>query len=462
MATQEIVYITDLHYNVKNLGNAACLNMNGMTADARAQHMVDCMKEKFDRMRAEDPASELFLFLTGDLTSSEYNYQIFAPQHQNHQTDLRYDTNGDGKVDLDDFYFTEWDPLWLFKTKYLDQLTEYGIYVYCIPGNHDVYETEKWNELFGYGNQSNGADFDDPHIIAYNEADFEYVVRVNEDTAILLLNSYNEHRGAMMKEFQRNSGKSYLAGNQQTVGYTSSDLIAARALMEATVQSGCKSVYLVSHDVRGDAAILALCEEYDCIKALLRGDWHQDGILENYIGGRTLLVLGHFSGSGMPRPNAPKFDLDIKTLPHGYVTQKDGLFTYHKVENVYFGIDNLAFLSHYFELEKAEHFETSENTVGLTTYTTALNAKGVEIDVSPLSYYRYTPKKELSAEDMAIAARIQYFLDTYHIGVHRVYGDIAEERGVCYDYSSLAYQRYYLDESFYQPHVAYKSYQVKE
>ncbi len=462
--TQEIVYVTDLHYNVKNLGNAACLNMNGLTADMRAQYMVDCMKAKFDEMRAENSAAELFVFITGDLCSTEYNYRIFDPDNAKYTNDRTYDLNKDGRVDLDDFFFSEWDPIRTLKTKYLDQLTDYGIYVYCTPGNHDAYQIDQWNELFQYQYYSI------PNLIYYNRKSAEYAVHINDDTAVVMLNSFNVNRGAMEIDRNPNDDKdeTYINGKQQTLGYTSFDLDAARAIMDNLVADGYKNVYIASHEMgKGDATLNALCQEYDCIKALVKGDWHQDGIIRNFIGDKTLLVVGHFSGSGMTRPDNPKFDIDIKTLPHSYVTQKDGLFTYYKAENAYFGVDNKTFMEAYFTLTKIEGATKlddvmGENIVGLTDYTTKMNASNTEIDVSPLYFYRYTLRTDLTPEDRAVGERIQYFLDTYNIGVHLIYGSVTGGSGACYDYSSLSYQRYYLDESFYQPLTAYKTHKISE
>ncbi len=442
-----LIFVSDLHYTALPHGNSDSNNTYGMDADERAQFFVDTMLSE----KEKHPTKELFVFLLGDLTSSEFNYQLFDPAHANYAGDKdMYDLNEDGEVDLSDYYGSEYDPISLLKTKYLDQLTENGVQIYCIPGNHDTYSNAEWSALFDYAN--------DGYVSFYDEDDAEYAVEIDETTAVLLLNAYNENRGSMTGS-RDGSGKSFLAGTQQTLSYTESELSRIEARLDQLRARGFQNVYIASHyTVPEDKTVKALAEKYgDLLKGIFMGDEHTDR--EKTMFGLPAYVNGHFSVGMMKNPTTG-VDMDHAYLPVSYISveTENGQATvdYHKVERLYLGVDNYEYLSRYFTLTRDEPLTAAddkkgENIVGLTEPLFSPDGKK---DFSALYFYRYTLRAELSDGDRATGERLKYYLDTYNMGIRLMYTYGSD---LVYNYSYINYSFKHLENSFFQQEEIYKT-----
>ncbi len=455
------IFVSDLHFNL-GTGQGKWNDPYGMTAEDRAQYLVDMLLAE---KRAA--SGDLYVFILGDLTSSEYDYQLFDPLHKNYSSNKeKHDLNKDGTVDLYDYFGSDYDAIAIFQKKYVRSLERRGVYVYCTPGNHDTYKNDEWNNLFGYGDKKSDGSFRDKNVLLYNETDAEYAVRINDDTAVLILNAFNEARGAMTVPRDTSKPETYFYTGQQTLGYTVSDIDFIRSSLDTLLASGYRNIYIASHMVTANDTLQTIASEYEAnLRAFIFGDYHTDNA--GKIGNVPTYCDGHFSQSMMWKDG---LDLSQEKLPWSYTVldleEERHTLSYKKTEGVYLGVDNKAYLEGYFDLTPvpdataADDNEAGSTIVGLTTPKTGTNASGTEIDLSTIAYYRYRVKDGLSEADAARAARLLYFLNEYNLGVRLVDGTPTGSTGLHYNYCYLSYQRRHLAHSFYVAEEIYKSYTI--
>lgn len=429
-----LLFISDLHYNVMEGASGKENNPYGYSADMRAQHFINAVLAENERQNIDA------LFLLGDLTSSEDWYKRFKPGHANYSSDAMYDLNHDGTVDMTDYYGSQYDGIYQLKSKYLSQLENAGIPVYCVPGNHDTYDNSDWNNLFGY---KAALDPDG----SYGFTDTEYVVRFAEQkTAVVMLNSFNTDRGALTGSRTAGQNVSYWAGNQQTLSYTVSDPALIRRFLDDLKAEGYENIYIATHYLDGaDTTVRAVTAEYDFITGIIYGDVHND--VTGNINGVPAYVDGHYSQSMMSgtATGGTRYELNQKRLPFSFIIleQKGSVacVDYLKTEAFYFGMDNYTFMEKYFTLTEAT---VDSHMLALTRGDT--NGKS-----GALGYYNYAIRDDLSAADRAIAEAVKAQIETYGMSVYM----ISTHWNYCYLGQS---NRSLLEDSFYQAREIYKSY----
>lgn len=396
------LFVSDLHYT-PTFGTQSN-SINGIPTETRPQHFVDAILKE----NATNGVDAVFFL--GDLTSSESYYRYFKEGHYVHTNtsskDLAtYDLNKDGKVNMDDYHGSKYDGISELNDKYLSQLRDAGIPVYCVPGNHDTVDNEYWNKIFGY-----------KETFGYRET--EYIVRFPEHkTAVIMLNTFDEAKGSQ-NICRTNDGKTYLTG-QQTLGYTPVEQEFLFACLDELTAEGYETVYIASHFFQSDAALVNAGMQYPIIKAYIQGDVHNDN-LNNSIGGVPFFSDGHYSQSLMEyKGEYGERIFDIQRLPFSYVViEKRGdidKVDFFKTEMVYFGKDNYAFMEKYFTL--TEVAAQGENTLILTRITNTVVTDGKTTDTFHAGYYHFEIRTDLSAEDRAIAERIAYLIEEYDLNI---------------------------------------------
>ena len=402
-----LLFVSDLHYSVMQGATGRYTNINGLSGDGRAQHLVDSIL-------AENEAGGIdAVFLLGDLTSSEDWYKRFDPNCANHHYSEERDvwnssTNSagaDGILNLDDYYGSKYDAVYQLQTKYLSQLEEAGIPVYCVPGNHDTIDNGHWERTFGYKEK-----------FGYTET--EYIVRfLEQKTAVVMLNTFDTSNGAMDTP-RTSSEKTYRNGKEQTLGYTPVKEELLIALLDELVSEGYESVYIAAHDMTtADAALLEAAEKYSFITAYMYGDHHVDTV--GTIGGEPAFIEGHYVATlfeyvgenGERLYNHQRLPLSyVIAEKHGDVATVD----YKKMEVVHLAKDNYDFMARYFVLTEVD--ARDENTVILTRITdTTVSDDGKTTNTVYAGYYHLTLRTDLSDEDLAAAERIAWLVETYDI-----------------------------------------------
>ena len=458
-----LLFVSDLHYNVKQGSSGKNNNLNGMDADARAQHMVNAVLKE----HANAPLDGFFLL--GDLCSAEDWYKKFDPNHTAYvgNTASAWDIDGDGDVDLDDYYVSDYEAIRILNENYLSQIEAAGIPVYCVPGNHDTIQNEYWEKIFGYKER-----------FGYTET--EYIVKFEEQkTAVIMLNTFDEEKGAMTKS-RNNDGKNYLSNTQQTLAYTAPDWTLLKSFLDELTAEGYETVYLAAH-IFSNGESLQKAAEYPIVKAFIYGDQHIDDV--SSIAGVPAFVDGHYSQSLLEYTGEyGERIFDIQRLPfswilvegHGNVSTVD----YYKEEALYLGKDNYEFLSQYLTLTEG----TKENHKIILTRVTNVDTSvaGKVTETIEAGYYNYVIRTDISLEMQAVAARIVHQIETYDMDMFVLdYGNVGyipsgyasatqtysttgtwslsgTARNWCYNY--LAFQPCY--ESFYKEKMIYKSYEI--
>ena len=465
-----LIFVSDLHYNVKQGSSGKNNNLHGLDANARAQHFVDAMLKE----NAVDPIDAVFFL--GDLASAEDWYKYFDPAHAAYKanTNVAKDYNGDGKVDLDDYYVSDYEAIRILNENYLSKLEKAGIPVYCVPGNHDTIRNEYWERIFGY-----------KETFGYTET--EYIVKfADQKTAVIMLNTFDEKKGSMTKS-RNNDGKSYLANTQQTLAYTPVDETLIKRFLAELKAEGYESVYIAAHYFESkDTALVKAASEYsDIIKAFIYGDVHNDSV--STIGGIPSFVDGHYSQSLIEQKGSlgeRLFDLERQPFSWLLLEQKGSVSTidYYKEEALYLGRDNYEFLSQYLTLTKENVTTKGENMIILTPYTSVKSADGKYTDTIVADYYSYAIRTDISAEMQEIAARIVNQIETYSMDMFMLnYGD-TDTIPANYKTTTVTYYKtdagnfsisgngsgwcyYYLGsmpryESFFKEKMCYKSYEI--
>ena len=403
-----LLFISDLHYNVMRGSTGRLSNTNGLSADMRAQLVMDWI------IKQKKAGGVDAVFFLGDLTSSEDWYKRFDPTcskwaGEGAEKDT-YDLDKDGDVDLDDYYGSKYDAVYWLNETYLSQLEDAEIPVYCVPGNHDTIDNGHWERTFGYEKK-----------LGYTKT--EYIVKFPEHkTAVVMLNTFDKDKGAM-DTVRVAAGNTYRAGTEQTLGYTPVNKKLLFKFLDELEEQGYESVYLAAHDMTTyDAALFEAAEKYSFITAYMYGDHHVDTV--SSINGVPSFIIGHCMSplyEWIGKNGETQYDNQRLPLSGVFVGKHGDVSTYdyYKMEVLHLCKDNYDFMSRYFTLTEVDESHWADpNTLILTRITnTVVSEDGKTTNTIYAGYYRYEYREDLSAEDRAIAERISYLIETYNMNL---------------------------------------------
>lgn len=192
-----------------NSNYASTHNAYGYDSEAHIQALIDTVKKE----HAREPIDAVMVL--GDMTDMDFWYKYFMKEGL--PSDLG-DTNGDGEIDFDDIYKSDYDELYYVKTEYFDQLLDFSyenengevlsgsIPCFFTQGNHDHYRREWFSDLFigsaeptkrtaySVNDAFTGNNYTFDGISVYWETDTDYAVYFDkggtEDLAFFMMNSF--------------------------------------------------------------------------------------------------------------------------------------------------------------------------------------------------------------------------------------------------------------------------------
>lgn len=247
----------------------------GYGSEERIQLLMDLIKEEHQRGKVD---AVMFL---GDMTDMDGWYRIIRSNPSAYLSD----TNGDGTVDFNDIFKSDYDEMYYVKTEYYDQLQSFdsdgdgvkesSIPVFCSIGNHDVYRHDWFLEVFGYGAEVGVETQVTDNISVYfvNETDYAVIFTQNgkKDTAFFMMNTF--------KDYDRFVA-SYEDGSEWTTikgvwGFsdTLAETEAAIAALDAYVGQECRQIYVGAH-YYGGTMFDSYFSKTDRVRGFYIGDAH--------------------------------------------------------------------------------------------------------------------------------------------------------------------------------------------
>ncbi len=231
----------------------------GVDHEYRAQSFINgILRENYI-----DPVDVVFIL--GDLGNNDKPFQTFTKRYRNElgKTDYATWTDDDWwywhEYMMKNFYASEYDCIYQYKVRYLDQLTAAGIEYYVLAGNHDAYTFEMWERTFGNpAYDKDGNLVQESHIgFTYNEdgsiCSTDYMLTFPEfDAAFAMLDTYAYEETDTENHVPHDRFKYYLT--HDNVAYTPISTDERRAAnFEAMVEaaSGYKHFYICAHHFSG-------------------------------------------------------------------------------------------------------------------------------------------------------------------------------------------------------------------
>ena len=250
-------------------------NNYGYDSEQHIQAMIDAIKKEY----AKQPFDAVMYL--GDMTDMDYWYKRIYKN----PTAFLSDTNGDGTVDFEDFYKSDYDEIYYVKTEYYNQLLSFdsdgdgendaSLPFFMTLGNHDVYKDEWFFDLtkptadYEIGTTVEVAD--GISVCYVSEVDYAVMFEKNgeKDTAFFMVAS---HRTAGIP-LER-----YLSGDAENLAQISADATLLAEMKESVaalleVSKDYRQVFIGCH-MLGDAHFMEFIEADPRIRAIYMGDSH--------------------------------------------------------------------------------------------------------------------------------------------------------------------------------------------
>lgn len=288
-------------------------NNYGYSSETHIQALIDTIKAE----HARKPIDAVMVL--GDMTDMDFWYKFFV--EHGIPSDLG-DTNGDGDVDIEDLYKSDYDELYYVKTEYFDQLLDFtyedasgetqngSVPCFFTLGNHDFYHNEWFYDLFVENampsqkvpyvvtDEVSGKTYSFDGISVRWEGDADYAVYFDkngaEDLAFFMMNTFTG------TEVYTEIFKAYLAGEGEKPAQTMSGVWAYEelaAISEDAFRSllhasrDYKQIYIGAHYVTGNLWKDRLSAS-STVKAIYVGDAHTE--TDNVYAGVPYYIDGCF------------------------------------------------------------------------------------------------------------------------------------------------------------------------
>ncbi len=250
-------------------------NVYGYGSEERLQLLIDTIKEEHKKGKIDA------VMVLGDMTDMDFWYKTIAKNPSAYLTD----TNGDGRVDIDDIYKSGYDEMYYVKTEYYDQLESFdsdgdGVVDSSIPvfftiGNHDLYRHDWFFEVFGHGAEIGEEVSVSDNVSVYFVTETDYAVLFKEageiKTAFLMMNTFGSY-DEFVESLSTDAPHTTLKGSQAFARTRDISNDAMAELLDYV--SDAKQVYIGAHYATG------LWQEqlsgHTNVKAIYVGDSHAE------------------------------------------------------------------------------------------------------------------------------------------------------------------------------------------